>query len=115
MFIVLSKHGFDFINNIVIDPMHAVCQNTIRRTLDVISKSVSNKIFLEIGNRFASLTLGKEFTRSRPRDFTMLPRFKSTELRHFLLYGGDICMKGIVADTYLNAWRRYGLYNIYIY
>lgn len=101
-----DRHGFDFINTIVIDPMHAICQNTIRRTLDVMEKSVTQRNFLEIGYRFAKLRLGKEFTRNKPRDFTMLARFKSTELRQFLLYGGDNCMRGIIADPMVDAWRR---------
>jgi hypothetical protein len=67
--------------------------------------SVSENSFLEIGHNYASLKLSTEFNR-QPRSFDAFDSFKATELRSFLLYGGDICLKPLVAEPVLQCFYR---------
>lgn len=63
-------------------------------------KSISATVFANLGKKFAALTYPREFTR-KPRGFDHYAKWKATELRMFLLYGGDILVRH--EATILNA------------
>jgi hypothetical protein len=55
---------------------------------------ISGTTFLSLGNEFSKCTYPREFTRV-PRNFEHYEKWKATELRMFLLYGGDIIIRSL--------------------
>lgn len=65
-------------------------------------------LFEVIGERYAAMLFPREFTR-RARSFTDFVKFKATELRMLLLYGGDHALQGIVGPLALATFRMLSL------
>ena len=85
-----------------VDSMHIVYQNVVRRFLSFChngaaahlnSKLMKQTKFKEIGKWYSTLSLPREFTRRVTRDFSHLDKWKATEYRSFLLYGGEECFR----------------------
>ena len=101
------------VDDFAIDSMHAIYQNWMKRFWSQMHApredfTVSHTQFLQIGDEWAKHVLPREFVRP-PRSFTYFPRFKATELRSLLLYGGDLVLDGVVSDKVLNIYRLFML------
>ncbi len=99
------------VKDFVVDPMHAVFQNTIRRFFSYLRKgkrsraSISEQFFLKIGENWKKNKLPAEFTREA-MDFEQFDTWKATQLRAFLPYGGDLAMEDIVPPSIFFAFRK---------
>ena len=91
-------HGF------VIDPMHCISINTMRRTFSYLvgvqnlqKGKMTNAKFMQIGDRFAANRFPVEFHR-QPRSFIHLTHYKASEMRMLLLYGFEMFVKGLMDE-----------------
>ena len=91
-------HGF------VIDPMHCISINTMRRTFSYLKGvqnlqkgKMTNSKFMQIGDRFAANRFPVEFHR-QPRSFIHLSHYKASEMRMLLLYGFEMFVKGLMDE-----------------
>lgn len=94
----LPSSVINMVTHFVVDSMHAIYQNLLRRTINYWStkklhppgykNSISGAAFQCAGNVWAELKFPKEFTR-QPRSFEYFPKYKASELRMLLLYGGE--------------------------
>ena len=99
------------INGFNLDYMHMVCLGVVRRMLyyfkghfrSVFNGRLSQSSLNEITSRLLSFKgkLPSEFAR-QPRLLNELDRWKTTELRSFLLYTGPIALKGLLSSSYYN-------------
>ena len=101
------------VDNFTIDTMHAIYQNWMKRFWQFLHTpryffTISNTKFLRLGQSWARFMLPKEFGRPT-RSFIYFPRFKATELRSLLLYGGDLILDRKVSDKVLNVYRLFML------
>lgn len=106
---VLENLGFRMISQFPLDPMHIIDLGVVLKGLEFLLK----------GQNIPSLMIDIEklserivaFSRFRPSDFARdirslkdLQHFKATELRQFIMYGGIVFMKDLVADHIYDHW-----------
>lgn len=97
---LVQPGGFDMVTDCVIDPMHCIHVNIMKRHFQFATgnKKLSDSLispeeFKIVGENFASNKYPKEFHR-RPRNFNHLTHFKASEQRMLLLYGYEIFSEG---------------------
>lgn len=120
----LDIDRFNMIDGFAIDTMHCLYQNVVRRFLKFLKGGkiarmpvtssdaeatikgnyITGPEWYKIGDAFAKLKLPSEFHRS-PRSFRFFDKWKATEFRMFLLYGGDICLLKLARETHLRSFR----------
>lgn len=88
------------VNDFVIDPMHLIYVNTMKRlfqfltgNMTVSQSLISIPNFKSVGKRFAKVRFPVDFHR-QPRDFDHLSHYKASEMRMLLLYGYEIFTQG---------------------
>ena len=109
----LPSDFIDMVNSFAIDPMHAVYQNCVRRTIDswttrkqqgpLSKEGISYTAFLHAGESWSKVKLPREFNR-QPRGFEHFKNFKATELRTLLLYGGERILRKCMRGQSFNTW-----------
>ena len=106
----LALLSIDMIGSFTIDGMHTIYLGAVKRFLAFLrgrtkkkrKKSrrpgtLSDQHFDNIGKLFGSASkFPREFAR-KPRNFDHYDKWKATELRTFLLYGGDLALRGTEA------------------
>lgn len=93
----------DMIECFTLDGMHCAHLNGLKRFMTFlkgekgthVGRLISQSAFLSLGNEYAKATYPREFTRC-PRNFDHYEKWKATELRMFLLYGGDVLVRSSV-------------------
>jgi hypothetical protein len=102
----LNPLPIGFVTQFGLDYMHLACLGVMRRLLlywkgpvGPLHVRLGRQDICEVSTRLLNLTahVPLEFAR-RPRTLDDLPRWKATEFREFLLYTGQIVLKGILSD-----------------
>ena len=104
----LVELGIDCIHQFTLDTMHLVLLGVMKRMLGSLTKGpnackLSHQLISQISKRLLTHNglMPSEFNR-QPRSLSELCYWKSTELRHFLLYHGPVVIKGIVSNLIYN-------------
>ena len=107
----IRRLNINMINAFILDYMHMVCLGVVKGMLhyfkghfkNVLNVRLSQSSLNEITSRLLSFKgkLPSEFAR-QPRLLNELDRWKTTELRSFLLYTGPIALKGLLSSSYYN-------------
>ena len=107
----IRRLNINMINAFILDYMHMVCLGVVKGMLhyfkghfkNVLNVRLSQSSLNEITSRLLSIKgkLPSEFAR-QPRLLNELDRWKTTELRSFLLYTGPIALKGLLSSSYYN-------------
>ena len=107
------------IRTFTVDPMHCIFQCIMRRLLSFLkggklgdgdggkkrTKGTLTKAIWElIGGLWDAMQLPREFPR-KPRSLVYLDKFKATELRTFILYGGEFIFVGYVDQQIFHILR----------
>lgn len=106
---ILEDLGFRMISQFPLDPMHIIDLGVVLKGLEFLVRAQKvSSLVIDI-DKISERILA--FDRFRPSDFARdvrslndLTHFKATELRQFLLYGGIVFLKGLVADHIYDHW-----------
>ena len=101
---ILIDYGYPCVTGFVLDYMHLVLLGVVRKMLHFLISGpllcrLSSVQVKRISSNLEELKgkMPTEFAR-QPRSLKYLPRYKSTELRNFLLYSGIFTLRGVVKD-----------------
>ena len=101
---ILIDYGYPCVTGFVLDYMHLVLLGVMRKMLNFLMSGpllcrLSSVQVNQISTNLDDLKgkMPTEFAR-QPRSLKYLPRYKSTELRNFLLYSGIFMLRGVVKD-----------------
>ena len=105
--------SLDMVEQFTIDAMHGLYQNWMKRFLKQVHQpfcrtAMSSAQFKQMGEVWGKRKFPVEIGR-QPRSFDLLPRFKATELRNLLLYGGDHLLDGKASGPVLHIFRLFML------
>ncbi|XP_024892272.1 uncharacterized protein LOC112467738 [Temnothorax curvispinosus] len=103
----LLRLNLKMVSQFVLDPFHLVLEGVVKRYLQFILKGTKSGMrlrgesILELSRRLVELRkhIPWEFAR-KPVGLEQLGKWKGTQLRFFLLYGGCVVLKDIVAETF---------------
>lgn len=101
----LESLGFKMVSQFPIDLMHCVDLGVELRCLDLLILMLDDDTVEEISRRITEFKdfRSAEFARDC-RSLNYLSKFKATELRQFLLYGGPVFLNGLVSDIIYDHW-----------
>ena len=106
----IGHHGFEdlglgMVSQFPLDYMHLVCLGVTRKLIALWMKGpltcrLGRRIVNLISDRLLSYQsfFPKEFAR-KPRSLSEVDRWKATEFRQFLLYGGPVALRGIIPEA----------------
>lgn len=99
---ILEELPFDLVRDVPLDYMHLVCLGVVNKILALWVRGpkatrLGSKVRLEISQRNSKIArfVPCDFNR-KPRSIAELDRWKATELRFFLLYGGPVVLSSLI-------------------
>ncbi|XP_075737303.1 uncharacterized protein LOC142776830 [Rhipicephalus microplus] len=106
---ILEELPFDLVKDIPLDYMHLVCLGVMNKLLTLWVRGpkvtrLGSKVRLEMSEKNSQIArcVPCDFSR-KPRSIAELDRWKATEFRFFLLYGGPVVLSSLIpAHMYKN-------------
>ena len=107
---------FDMVESFTIDGMHTIYICGLKRFLHFlrghestrVHKVISEPDFFELGTEYGKTKFPREFSRPS-RSFAHIGQWKATELRSFVLYGGDIILNRHLPKPVVHAFRCFSM------